>query len=174
MKMLVAAAALGAVLAVPAGAADIYRATFGKPDKGEVCYARLYDAAHLKAHPRQTVGGIAVDFSTVNDDSRVNSAAAFELALSVRKGKDGGWFAASPTCKTVAGHFLCTLSGDNGAFTLTPASGGLAFAVVPHAGSGDAIRLEGGDTGIGFGKPRGDDLVFALARAKPEVCDGGG
>src|SRR5438874_11683857 len=62
-----------------AGAADLYAKYFADADGGRVCYARYYEAAHLAAHPRQTVRRIMVDYDrhTHEDADPENTAAKF-------------------------------------------------------------------------------------------------
>ena len=64
MKLLfiLTAAAFTAGPTVAAIADDLYARYFADADGGKPCYARYYDLAHLRAHPKQTVRRIEVDF----------------------------------------------------------------------------------------------------------------
>jgi hypothetical protein len=154
----------------PVTADDLYNTYFA--NAGQPCYAQLYDVAHMKAHPRQTVSAIDLDFVTVNDDGKPNRPSAFELNFTVLPKGSDGWFTGWPTCKTASDHFVCSLSnGSSGQFTLTPQGSGLIFTVVSRAGTtGDQIQLLSPDHSSSFGRPGGDDLVFLLPHVARDVC----
>jgi len=179
MKSLsLAAAAFALAVVIPAvatGGTTLFDTTFAK--LGSPCFERTYDAAHLKAHPHQTVSGISLEYSATNDDGTPNKPDAFELSLSFHLKPADGWFSGPATCKTVGDHFACALDGDEGQFTVTPQAGALKFTVVNRGGTDskeDQIHLEGGDSSASFGKPSGDDLVFVLPKVASSVCQGGG
>jgi hypothetical protein len=176
MKSLsLAATALCLAAITPAVTGSLYDTTFAKA--GDPCFQRIYDAAHLKTHPYQTVSGISLEFTSFNADATTNDANMFELALSFRLKSGDGWFSGPASCKTLGDRFSCSLEGDGGQFTVTPQAGALKFAVVNRGGTDakeDQIHLEGGDTSASFGKPGGDDLVFVLPKVASSVCQGGG
>lgn len=166
----VAAASLACALSAPAGAAP-FDATFGKT----ACYARSYDAAHLRAHPRQTVAKIALSYAPANADGVRNTAARFELGFSFQLKGGAGWYDGNAECAAKGAGFDCSLEADGGLFRLTPKDGALRLDVVNRGGrdaSGNQINLEGDDFG-GFGKPGGDDLAFDLKPAPAAACNTG-
>lgn len=172
-RSILAAACLCSLLASPALGTGIFEATFIKP----VCFGRLYDAAHLRQHPRQTVSGITLHYTPNSTDDDRNTAAHFRLGFGFVLKRGGNWYAGSAYCKTAKAWFDCSLEGDGGLFRVTPEGKGLRFAVINRGGTDagqDQINLEGDDF-AGFGKPGGDDLVFVLPAASDDVCnpDGG-
>lgn len=175
MNRLSSTLALCAVaLAGPAFAGDLFDSTFAKVDGGKPCYARIYDAAHLNAHPRQTVRGMEIDFTPENPDGVRNVAAKFELGFGFRLKAYKAWFGDAAYCTTKGDGFDCYLDADGGLFRLTPAAGALRLDVVNRGGTTraeDQIALEGETDSVGFGKPDGDDLHFVLARADRKLCD---
>ncbi|MBL6853369.1 MAG: hypothetical protein ISS15_02005 [Alphaproteobacteria bacterium] len=171
-----AATALCIAAAAPTAAAgSLYDTTFG--NAGDPCFQRTYDAAHLKAHPRQTVSGISLQFTSFNADATTNTADMFELSLSFRLKSGNEWFGGPASCKTQGDHFSCALEGDGGVFTVTPMAGALTLAVINRGGTdakADQINLEGRDGFAGFGKPAGDDLVFVIPKVANSICSGSG
>ncbi len=166
----VAAASLACVLSAPA-AGGAFDATFGKT----ACYARLYDAAHLARHPRQTVAKIALSYAPANADGVRGTAARFELGFGFQLKGGAGWYDGNAICAAKGAGFDCSLEADGGLFRLTPKEGGLRLDVVNRGGSdagGNQINLEGDDFG-GFGRPGGDDLTFDLKPAQGAACNTG-
>jgi hypothetical protein len=159
---------------------DIYAQYFSGADGGKPCYARIYDDAHLKAHPMQTVRRLEIDFDkTFGDTDRPNSASYFEIGISFMLRLSKKWNGDSAYCKTAKGYFDCYLVADDGLIHLTPQGGALCLTVINRGGvdaKSDQIRLEGeGDEdSVGFGAPNSDDLVFDLPHADRKFCDAAG
>lgn len=163
--------AAGAVSA--AQAEDIYVKYFAGVNGGKPCYARSYDAAHLKAHPRQTVRQIQVDFddSWRSDEGGKNSAGDFQAGISFMLKRSDEWFGQQLNCKVAGNGFDCYLDADGGAVRLTPAGNALRLEVKDRGAPGNQIAVEG-EKGVGeFGAPKGDDRVFVLPRANRKLCD---
>ena len=154
---------------------SIYDRYFGKTENGKPCYARSYDAAHLKKHPKQTVQRIEVDYDVKEGDTdRPNSASYFEIGFSFMLKHSKTWNGDAAYCKTANGFFDCTLDADGGAIHLTPQGDALRLDVINRGGvdkNKDQISVEGEDGFAGFGKPGGDDLAFVLSRADRAQCD---
>jgi hypothetical protein len=158
---------------VPASAISLFDVIFAKVDGGHPCYSRSYDATHLKAHPRQTVSRIEIDFDPKNPDGVPNVAAKFELGFAFQLKGSHNWYGDGAYCQTKSGYFACYLDADGGEFNLTPQNGALKLDVVNRGGNDsktNQINVEGEDFG-GFGKPDGDDLTFVLTRATRADCD---
>jgi hypothetical protein len=160
-------------MASAAHADGIYDKYFAKAGGGKPCYARVYDSAHLKAHPRQKVTDMEVDFDTKEGDSdRPNSEKYFEIGVGFRlKSKPKEWVGAAAYCKTTAGFFDCYLDGGGGTFRLTPQSSALKFDVVEGADESGALAVDNGDDFPVFGAPGSDDRAFILPPADRKVCD---
>lgn len=95
MKTLYRVLPAATILVLAAGAVradSIYDRYFGKADHGTPCYARSYDKAHLKKHPKQTVQQIQISYDvTQGDTDRPNSAAYFEIGLSFTLKRSEDW-----------------------------------------------------------------------------------
>ena len=114
------------------------------PDSAR-CYARIYSAEHLAAHPAQQVTGISV--SPVADYADPFLGLFLKLTL---RNVPGGAFEAYASCENEGGDTLfCLLEGDAGGFQITPAKKG-------------AILLEVSSLGMTFE----NDEVFATLEAK--------
>jgi hypothetical protein len=156
-----------------AGAADIYAKYFADADGGRVCYARYYDAAHLAAHPRQTVRRIMVDYDrrTHEDADPENTAAKFIAGIGFMLKHSGGWYTQELFCKIAGGYFDCYLDADGGSIRLIPDRDALRLQVIGGGGGTDSIVVEGA-AGFGkFGAPGSDDRAFILPRADRKLCN---
>ena len=167
MRLLPLAATASCVaLALPAFAASPFDTTFAMPAGGKPCYARAYDRAHLKAHPRQTVSAMEVDFTPANADGVKNVAAKFELGFAFQiKGKTE-WYGNTAYCHA-AGGFACSLRIEtaagrpNAAGRRPQARRGQPPAAPRRRRTRSTPRAAPTSFG-GFGKPGGDDLSFLL------------
>ena len=172
-KISAAAAAAAAILmggahaAEPAG--NFFDTYLANVQNGTSCYGRTYDDAHLKAHGEQKVRRIEIDMGKSNTPERENTAESFELGIAVMTRSSTEWYGQVALCKAAATSADCSLEGDGGLFTLTPANDG-------------ALRLETGSYGISFEGEKdflelsattGDDRVFILKPGREE-CDAAG
>ena len=158
--------------ALPANAADdLYARYFGGVASGKPCYARYYDDAHLKAHPKQTVRRIEIDFdaSWREDEGGKNTGADFQAGIGFMLKRSPEWYGQEIYCKTVDGRFECYLDADGGRIRLTPRGDALTLEVV--GGKGSDIHVEGAKDFGAFGALGSDDRVFILPRAERKLCD---
>jgi len=158
--------------ALPAAAADdLYTRSFAGVDGGRPCYLRVYDSAHLKSHPKQTVRRIFIDFdvNVRSDETRKNGPDNFEAGIGFMLKRSPEWYGQALSCKTAGDRFECFLEADGGTLTLTPQGDALRLDV---AGGRDSdIHAEGEKDFGSFGKRGGDDRVFILPRGDRAVCD---
>ncbi|MER9601844.1 hypothetical protein [Mesorhizobium sp. M0243] len=95
-------AALLGLLAGPASADDALKLTELSPNGADACFGRVYDAGHLKAHPKQKVARIFFYYghdpvSRPNEEPTANSDTSYNafIATTVRGAKApewaGGW-----------------------------------------------------------------------------------
>ena len=158
--------------ALPAAAADdLYTRSFAGVDGGRPCYLRVYDAAHLKSHPRQTVRRIFIDFdvNVRSDETRKNGPDNFEAGIGFMLKRSSEWYGQTLSCKTAGDRFECFLEADGGTLTLTPRGDTLRLDV---AGGPDSdIHAEGEKDFGSFGGRGSDDRVFILPRGDRAVCD---
>jgi hypothetical protein len=91
--------------------------------KGEVCFSREYDAAHLTAHPAQTVRRIAV-LKSADDVRAPGEHPSYDLVFRMIR-KDGERFEKKASCAPDAYRYLCSFhnedSNAHGEFYLTRA-----------------------------------------------------
>lgn len=152
-----------------AAADDLYTRYFASG--GKPCYARYYDDAHLRAHPKQVVRRIEIDFDVTwrENETSKNSAADFQAGIGFMLRRSSEWYGQALYCKTVSDHFECYLDADGGSFQLIPRGDALRLEV---SGPAEAtIHAEGIRDFGEFGGPGGDDRVFVLPRADRKLCD---
>lgn len=171
LLLLLSAAALAAG-SVAATADDLYARYFADADGGKPCYARYYDLAHLRAHPKQTVRRIEVDFDKNFGEGAdpKNTAANFEAGIGFMLKSSGEWYGDALYCKALASHFDCYLDADGGTIRLTPQGDALRLEVTGGGGGTDQITVEGLKDFAQFGAPGSDDRVFVLPRADRKLC----
>ena len=158
--------------ATPAAAADdVYTRFFAGVDGGRPCYLRVYDDAHLRTHPKQTVRRIFIDFdaNVRSDETRRNGPDNFEAGIGFMLKRSNEWYGQAMSCKTVAEHFECYLEADGGRLTLTPRGKDLRLEVA--GGASGEISAEGEKDFGSFGGRGSDDLIFILPRGDRAVCD---
>ena len=171
MKARLSAMLATALVVVPATAGGLRAAAkstffeqfFLNAQSGSPCYARTYDAAHLKDHDKQTVRSIEIELSQENVSDIPNTPERFELGFGLKVRKSDDWFTGAAICSASGDDEAnCFIEGDGGRFRLTAASDG-------------AVKLETGDYGLALegekdfmsisGKD-GDDRVFVLTPAR--------
>ena len=146
-------AALGVVAcALPAQAASILDPLLGRPGD---CYARTYDEAHLRSHPRQMVETIFLTYDADYQDPSAELSLRFGITT-----RDGKTYDGVGIC---TGN-VCGVEGDGGAFSLTPYRDGLRLDVDRRRG----MHAEGADGFIALEET--DDTVFLLFPDRPRAC----
>lgn len=83
------------------------------------CYSRDYDAAHLAAHPRQTVthfhvGDAGAEWRAVQPPGRITIAFGFRVT-----GKPD-LYSGVASCAPAGNAVSCEIEGDGGSFTVEP------------------------------------------------------
>jgi hypothetical protein len=158
-------ALLLSLLATPALANDLE--TFLSSNGGNSCWERSYDAAHLKANPRQLVTKIRLS-TEVQDGGAIHADIGFNLRQ--RIGQSGPFdYAAGSSCAPKGAAIACPSEWDAGIFTIEKSGDGI---LVKHSGmivnpsnydsediADDAVDLS-----------KSDDMSFLLRRANDEGC----
>lgn len=163
MKKIVVAALAVVVCAVPAQAASILDRYLGAPGD---CYYRYYDAAHLKAHPKQRVQAFFITYDDSYQDSQSELTLYFQFTM-----RNGVAFSGVGICN---GN-TCGVEGDGGQFTLSPYRDGLLLKVDPkrgmfgEVGSARDGQINGSDYSDDLNDS--DDREFLLYPARPAACD---
>lgn len=157
--------------AVAVAADDLYTRYFAGVAGGKPCYARHYDDAHLKAHPKQKVRRIEIDFDVNerSDPDGKNGPANFQAGIGFMPKGSPAWYGQALVCKTAGNRFECYLEADGGSFVLIPRGDALRLEIT--GGPGSDIHAEGEKDFGAFGGPDGDDRVFILPRADRKLCD---
>ncbi|BCW87827.1 hypothetical protein sos41_09580 [Alphaproteobacteria bacterium SO-S41] len=145
------------------------------------CLARTYDAAHLKAHPKQKVSAIALAYEPteliVDSDGRNR----FGYILSATLTGLRPVIANSGTCHAgkAADELICELEGDGGVVTLTKQADGKVL--LSNADYFTLINDEAAMAGKGEEyvhiESKDDQAAFLLETSKGGLCDtslGGG
>lgn len=146
---------------------SLFDSHFANSGGGEPCYARLYTAEHLKAHPEQRVATIILDMRKANPDGVPINEENLVLGFGVQVKTSSEWYTNSAICKSAGSQIDCLVEGDGGAFTLTAAEDG---ALQLKSGS-YGLALEGGQDTIELPAGTGDDRVFVLHPVRRSVCD---
>ena len=133
----------------------------GRQDR---CYARTYDAAHLRAHPKQRVTAIMIRTAKADKSDDNRPPKSFVLGFAFRlKGRDEV-FSMSAGCAHHGPGISCSLEGDGGRFDLTPSGDALKL-------TGERIELEGERTVSPDLAKGGDDRVFILRPSPLATCE---
>ena len=150
---------------------DLYVRYFGGVADGKPCYAQYYNDAHLKAHPKQTVRRIEIDFdaSWREDEGGKNTGSDFQAGVGFMLKRSREWYGQEIYCKTVNDHFECYLDADGGNIRLIPRGDALRLEVL--GGKGSDIHVEGLNDFGTFGEVGSDDRVFLLPRADRKLCE---
>ncbi len=149
---------------------------FGK-EAWNGCFRRIYDAAHLAAHPGQTVKSITVLIKPVtgrrSDIDRwwynkrwiANAKLIFTL-----RGMKTKYYAYNADCVANAAGLDCPMEEDAGRFTLTRSGAGLTFVVI-----GDLIMSRAGqdllDSNVSVRANNSEDRTFVLLEAEADACN---
>ncbi len=148
--------------------AALFDRVFAKVDGGTPCYARTYDAQHLKRHPRQRVLAISIAYPTPYSDYQQSAHDRFELGLAIHfKGErrsDTGWTA---ICGTGEKRFGCSVDGGGGGFKLLP-NGDKALKLVVDS----ELTVETHTDFVDVSDRKFDDREFILPRARFSECPG--
>ena len=180
-KLLTIACGLAVLMASAPVQADptVDMQIFGKdPGKEHVfaCFTRHYDAAHLKAHPKQNVTDMTVlvdsNFGQQEDDAR---SYALTMGINFRSVKKqfhayGGCSGTDEAQKSLN----CYIDCDGGSITVRPKDANAILVDVPYGAQiydPDAPVDAEPDAGVPpkaqFGS---DDKLFLLARVSSDQC----
>lgn len=179
-KLLTIACGLLLLAAVPAHAeSSVDTQLFGKdPGKDHVfaCFTRHYDAAHLKAHPKQNVTDMTLlvnsNFGDETDDAR-----SYSLTMGINFRSVKTQFQAYGGCSgtdEAQKSLNCYIDCDGGSITVRSKDANAILVDVPY-GAGiydpDAPDNAEPDAGIppkaAFGA---DDKLFLLTRISSKLC----
>lgn len=151
---------LGAVLAATAAeAGPVFDRLTGRG--ADPCFARAYDADHLRRNPRQTV----VRFHLVRERVEVadeNRPQRFTVRLGFRLRNDRDSYETNAICSGDGMAADCAGEGDTGAFRLVLAGEALRVEV-------ERLEVEGG-RGSSPDLAVSDDRVFLLRPAAASAC----
>lgn len=148
---------------VAAGAAS----SEGRPDLSErltapgACYARTYDAAHLAAHPRQTVtrffiGDPGAAWRASQAPGEIVVLFGFELL-----GRSN-LYTGVAVCEPTENHVQCAIEGDGGNFALAANGDGLRVTAT-------RVQVEGA-TDFSPDIAQADNRVMLLHPAQSSQC----
>ncbi len=130
------------------------------------CWERTYDAAHLKAHPKQLVTKIRLS-TEVQDDG--NIYASLGINLRQDQGRKFDYSAFAP-CQAKGAALSCPSEWDAGAFSLEKAKGGLLVRnkdLIVNPSNYDAEDVAPNAVSLG----KSDDAAWLLMPSADEGCD---
>jgi len=162
------AAILTATLVASAPAtASFYEEAFQDAATGGIaCYARSYDAAHLRANSKQRVTFIAFKVSARKADGSANRPGDFEGTLGLRVRNRQELYVKSAYCKPDRSAARCGLESDGGEIRLQAGNDGSLRIDT----AGGEIRIEGARDFLEVGGKQSDDNVFRLTRSQADAC----
>lgn len=159
---IVLATMLGLGMSTTAFAGPVFDRLSGPAADRDPCFARAYDADHLRRNPDQRVERISLKRQRVEVPAE-NNARVFsvKLAFHLRGGDDA--YDVVGICRTRGQRADCTGEGDTGAFRLSLSGEGLRLEVDGR------LEVEG-ERGSSPDLARSDDRVFLLRPAQPAAC----
>ena len=136
------------------------------------CWSRLYDAAHLKAHPDQQVEEIGFAISYAAETAEYAPQYSFQIEARMRNGDVGH---NSGPCSESEGNVQCGVECDGGYVMVEPRDNGGVLLDLETSGY---IWLSGGcgvdDVDEGFALESGkDDKQFLLRLMSAGTCKPG-
>ncbi|MFT3811437.1 MAG: hypothetical protein QM698_16110 [Micropepsaceae bacterium] len=149
------------------------------------CYARTYDDAHMKAHPKQKVTGIALTyvpekmFPEIEQPQKMWDQYADYPAFSANivvtlKGKQG-FLLGGAYCRTGSSKMLeCGIEGDGGMFNVLLQEDGRVKLVNDQGGftvSEPGVGMEEEDSEHYPIEPKDDHDAFLMSAEKGGLCD---
>ena len=183
MPRLIAASLLLALLSTApscaASASDL--ALFGKdPGKDKVfaCFTRVYDAAHLKSHPKQNVTNMTLLVDSYIDDGDESATRYYGLEIGVNFRKVGKPFEVSGSCNGAVdngGMLHCGVDCDGGQIDVRLKDANAVLVDIPYgARVWDPSQDETSDDPDAGVVPEAefgtDDKTFLLQRTALDAC----
>jgi hypothetical protein len=130
------------------------------------CWERSYDAAHLKAHPRQQVTKIRLA-TEVQDDGAIVA----QLGFNLRKRTGAHDYAAFGYCKAKGQGIACPSEWDAGTFLISKGKGGTLLVTNSHMivnpSNYDSEDIAPGAVDLS----KSDDAAWMVSRIDNESCD---
>ena len=131
------------------------------------CFSRVYDGAHLMAHPQQRVREIAVKLLPLKD--RPPAILAAEVVVMLRGDDKGGWYTGGD-CRPEGADFLCRWTyGGEGRLMVA----GKTLRVKTIGKSGMKLDAEGRESGqekTMTDLSPGEDGDFVLTQGAQAPC----
>lgn len=158
LMRLLLSAAMAALLPSIAHGGPVFSRLSGSHPVTDQCFARVYDAAHLKGHPRQRV----TRFQLRRDRTGpVNNRARFTVAVGFRIIDEPDLFTVHGLCTTRGSIADCDGEGDAGHFRLELAGANLRVEI-------GRLELEGSGADL----MESDDRTFLLRPVAAAECQG--
>ncbi|AVO45666.1 hypothetical protein C6569_11645 [Phreatobacter cathodiphilus] len=150
-----------AATATGAEAGPVFERLSGRAAAGDPCFARAYDADHLRRNPRQKVVRIHLARERV-DVADENNPQRFTVRIGFRLRVDRDSYETNAVCTGDGPAADCTGEGDTGAFRLALAGEALRIEV-------ERLEVEGA-RGSSPDLAVSDDRVFLLRPAAASAC----
>ena len=140
------------------------------------CYQRVYDEAHLKAHPQQRVAMIRFEnfpdvYGPVGEDGKVyfdekTGEVTFSIIVAFRD-HPHKLYSNDGACYPEGGKLRCGIDCDGGSFTLSDAG---KTDIMLHNEGFRVTVCEGDDEATAWVDPEPDDKDFKLTRLPDSDC----
>lgn len=136
-------------------------------DTPHACFHRLYDRAHLAAHPHQNVASM-VAFLSGTRDAEGTAAGAVAIGVTFRRTGSAVWSVGGGCSGERDGRLTCAADCDGGAIDVRLMDADTVIVEIPAgARVSDDDGEEPADRHARFGS---DDTVFRLTRAPLADC----
>jgi hypothetical protein len=144
------------------------------PESGrKICYTRRYDAAHLRAHPKQQVTALTFivrvqQYEDISRAKRPEDKVYFQFALSIQRRGEKRSLRTSGNCFGGPGGIACDVDCDGGGVDLERLPQGDALLMRLRE---RGIHMYGDCDGDGvWVRPGEDDKAFRLQKAAVSIC----
>jgi hypothetical protein len=131
---------------------------------GDSCYARTYEAAHMRKKPQQTVRHFYVTAEPI-DPFRQERPGTFEVKFGFEvKGRKGN-YQGMAECREAGATVLCLVEGDGGSFSMAANEYRLKVVL------GGRLEIEG-ERDVSPDLAKADNRVMLLDPSDPYACSG--
>ena len=159
---------------VPRGQEGALAGVLAPKHEASVCYARTYDAAHLKQHPQQKTTQVLFRlryFDHRQDKDDPMDQQNYYFTLGVKQKGRAKLLRADGECSATATGFRCGVECDGGGVTIAPDAN--AATLLIDLGRDGRIRMTQGcdeETNAVELTPGADDQSFRVSRVDAGKC----
>jgi hypothetical protein len=136
------------------------------PPKGTACFERIYDAAHLNAHPMQQVTHITL-IHEPSADAKPEAEEPLYVSIEITVRGNAEIYALGGRCEPQGNGLLCAPSWEAGSFLVEPSADG-TLMVTNKSMMFNPSNSAAEEVAPGALQLKGDDKAWKLFRGGPE------